>query len=547
MSTVRTSGSIAKAPAVGKRPQASTPSSQNAKYSACGRGIGNDRRDGDSRLSTARWHPSRQTRGPANQVDIMSSDLPFHSLCALSRLLARDETSSRAIVEACLARIAAHDGHLHAFIEVYRDDAIKAADAADRQRRDGVAHGPLAGLPIALKDLLHIEGRETTAGSKTWRGRISDHTATAVQRLEAAGMIPLGKTHMVEFAFGGWGRNPPMGAPWNPWDAQTHRVAGGSSSGSAVAVAGGLCPAAIGSDTGGSIRIPAALCGITGLKPTYGRVSLYGAVPLSRNARLDRSARAHRRRLRAPDRRDGCSRSARSRDAKLAARRSRSRAFRQPRRARRAHHGLGAGGFPRIHAARRGPRLSRAIDSLRDLGRARRRSRFPSRLRRHDGAKRPDHRRGGVRAAPRLYRGSEARHRSLGEASVCWVASPISAADYIDMLDQRRRVSAEFAHWMRDRDALLTPTLPITATPLADVDEATTPLATWTRSANYLGACALSLPAGLSAEGLPIGVQVTAAAVRGRDAGADRAGVPAHHRLAPAQTDQAGRNPSIDR
>src|SRR5258708_14248990 len=86
---------------------------------------------------------------------------------------------------------------------------------------------------------------------------------------------------MVEFAFGGWGRKEPMGAPWNPWDAKTHRVAGGSSSGSAVAVAGGLCPAAIGSDTGGSIRIPAALCGITRLKPTYGRVSLFRAPPLS--------------------------------------------------------------------------------------------------------------------------------------------------------------------------------------------------------------------------------------------------------------------------
>ena len=94
-------------------------------------------------------------------------------------------------------------------------------------------------------------------------------------------MIPLGKTHMVEFAFGGWGRNKPMGAPWNPWDTYTHRVAGGSSSGSAVAVAGGLAPAAIGSDTGGSIRIPSALCGLTGLKPTYGLVSLHGAVPLS--------------------------------------------------------------------------------------------------------------------------------------------------------------------------------------------------------------------------------------------------------------------------
>ena len=94
-------------------------------------------------------------------------------------------------------------------------------------------------------------------------------------------MIPLGKTHLVEFAFGGWGRNEAMGAPWNPWDLATHRVAGGSSSGSAVAVAAALAPAAIGSDTGGSVRIPAALCGVTGLKTTYGLVSLHGAVPLS--------------------------------------------------------------------------------------------------------------------------------------------------------------------------------------------------------------------------------------------------------------------------
>ena len=345
----------------------------------------------------------------------MSSDLPFHSLCALSRLLARDETSSRAIVEACLARIAAHDGQLHAFIEVYREDALSAADTADRQRRDGIAHGPLAGLPIALKDLLHIEGRETTAGSKSWRGRISDHTATAVLRLTAAGMIPLGKTHMVEFAFGGWGRNRPMGAPWNPWDAKTHRVAGGSSSGSAVAVAGGLCPAAIGSDTGGSIRIPAALCGITGLKPTYGRVSLYGAVPLSGTldsiGPLARTAED----CGLLDRRDGRGRSARSRDAKLAARRSRSRAFRRPGYARRTNHRLGAGGLPRIHAARRGPRLSRSDRDAARYGRTGRRSRLSARLRRHDGAERPDHRGRGVRAAPRLHRGLEARHRSLGE------------------------------------------------------------------------------------------------------------------------------------
>src|SRR5512138_1707901 len=211
----------------------------------------------------------------------MSVDVASLSLIELARLLAAGRTTSREIAEACLARIDAFDGKLHSFVDVWRDDALARADAADRERADELVRGPLHGLPIALKDLLHVEGRQTTAGSKSWIGRRSDTTATAVERLVTAGMIPIGKTHMVEFAFGGWGRNQPMGAPWNPWDMTTHRVAGGSSSGSAVAVAAGLVPAAIGSDTGGSIRIPASLCGITGLKTTYGLISLYGAVPLS--------------------------------------------------------------------------------------------------------------------------------------------------------------------------------------------------------------------------------------------------------------------------
>src|SRR5450432_4399920 len=211
----------------------------------------------------------------------MSDDLASTPLGELSQRLAAGETSSREIVEACLARTDSLDDRLHAYVEVYRDEAIALAQAADLQRKAGFARGPLHGLPIALKDLLHIEGRATTAGSKSWRGRIATETATVVMRLLAAGMIPLGKTHMVEFAFGGWGRNEPMGAPWNPWDTHTQRVAGGSSSGSAVAVAAGLAPAAIGSDTGGSIRIPAALCGLTGLKPTYGTISLAGVVPLA--------------------------------------------------------------------------------------------------------------------------------------------------------------------------------------------------------------------------------------------------------------------------
>src|SRR5947208_15318910 len=173
------------------------------------------------------------------------------------------------------------DERAHAFVDVYRDSALAAAREADRERKAGTLRGPLHGLPIALKDLFHIRGRATSAGSRSRPHGVADNTATAVQQLIAAGMIALGKTHLVEFAFGGWGCNEPMGAPWNPWDTTTHRVAGGSSSGSAVAVAAALAPAAIGSDTGGSIRIPAALCGLTGFKPTYGLISLAGVVPLA--------------------------------------------------------------------------------------------------------------------------------------------------------------------------------------------------------------------------------------------------------------------------
>src|SRR5690349_35156 len=222
-----------------------------------------------------RWPGSSWTHA-LNDIDIA-----FQSLAELSRLLITRAVSSRDIVDAYLKRIAAFDGRLHAYVDVYDDEARALAKAADLEREAGAVRSPLHGVPIALKDLLHFAPHQTTAGSKSWIDRRSDVTATVVERLLAAGMIPLGKTHMVEFAFGGWGRNQPMGAPWNPWDLAVHRVAGGSSSGSAVAVAAGLAPAAIGSDTGGSIRIPAALCGITGLKPTYGLVSLHGAVPLS--------------------------------------------------------------------------------------------------------------------------------------------------------------------------------------------------------------------------------------------------------------------------
>ena len=141
--------------------------------------------------------------------------------------------------------------------------------------------GPLHGVPYALKDLYDTAGVRTTGGSRILAERVPARDATAVQRLAAAGAILLGKLNMVEFAYGPEGLNPHYGHTRNPWDRAVHRVTGGSSSGSGAAVAAGLAPGALGSDTGGSIRIPASLCGITGLKPTYGRVSRAGVLPLA--------------------------------------------------------------------------------------------------------------------------------------------------------------------------------------------------------------------------------------------------------------------------
>src|SRR5712692_2667072 len=206
------------------------------------------------------------------------SFLPAHRLAAE---IASRRLSPVTVVEALLARIAAHDGKLHAFIDVYAEDARLSAEAADMAIRAGHAVGPLHGVPIALKDLIDLDGRVTTGGSMVWRDRRSPATATLARRLIAAGMIVLGKTHTVEFAMGGWGTNQHMGTPWNPWDLDVPRTPGGSSSGSGVAVAARLAPCAIGTDTGGSVRLPAAWCGITGLKTTIGRISVHGVLPLA--------------------------------------------------------------------------------------------------------------------------------------------------------------------------------------------------------------------------------------------------------------------------
>ncbi|HET8575853.1 MAG TPA: amidase [Methylomirabilota bacterium] len=209
------------------------------------------------------------------------SDLVWKSMVELSRLIASKEASPVEIVQAHLDRIAALDGTLKAYITVMADSALQSAKTAEAAVMTGNGLGPLHGVPIGLKDLYCTKGVKTTGGSKILADWVPADDATVVSRLTTAGAIVLGKLNMHEFAYGPEGLNLHYGTSWNPWDKATHRICGGSSSGSGAAVAAGICPGALGSDTGGSIRIPASLCGITGIKPTYGRVSRAGVLPLA--------------------------------------------------------------------------------------------------------------------------------------------------------------------------------------------------------------------------------------------------------------------------
>src|SRR3712207_4885857 len=209
------------------------------------------------------------------------SSLNELSVHQLSAEIAARRISPVDVVESYLARIRTKEPKLQAFVEIYEDDARQAAQAADLAIRSGHAVGPLHGIPIALKDLIEIEGKPVSGGCFAWKNRRAERTATLARRLIAQGMIVLGKTHTVEFAMGGWGTNSRLGTPWNPWDPERQRTPGGSSNGSGVAVAAGLAPWAVGTDTGGSVRLPASWCGITGLKTTVGRVSTHGVMPLS--------------------------------------------------------------------------------------------------------------------------------------------------------------------------------------------------------------------------------------------------------------------------
>ncbi len=207
------------------------------------------------------------------------SDLTDLSAAALADALASGETTSVEVTTASLDRIEAHDGTLNAFLHVDREGALAAAVDVDRRRASGEALSVLAGVPIAVKDLLCTVGQPTTAGSRILEGWVPPYDATVVSRLRAAGLPILGKTNLDEFAMGSSTEHSAYGPTRNPWD--TTRIPGGSGGGSAAAVAARMAPLAIGTDTGGSIRQPGALTGTVGVKPTYGGVSRYGVIAMA--------------------------------------------------------------------------------------------------------------------------------------------------------------------------------------------------------------------------------------------------------------------------
>lgn len=426
--------------------------------------------------------------------------LPVHQL-SLEIMACR--LSPVDLTEAYLERIRSSEPDLHAYVEVYAEEARQAAKAAALAIGAGHAVGPLHGIPVALKDLIEIEGKIVTGGSEAWRRRYATRTATLARRLIAQGMVVLGKTHTVEFAMGGWGTNSRLGTPWNPWDLERQRTPGGSSSGSGVAVAAGLAPWAVGTDTGGSVRLPAAWCGITALKTTIGRISTYGVLPLSPTldtpgpmTRSSEDAALLYMTMQGPDAFD-----------------------------RRTERLPETDPMPTLKRGVRGLRLAQMPQSERAFASA-------EVLTAYDASLIALERLGAEIVSITLpfsfadvaelnLRIMAAESYAILREIVDDANAPLdphvrprisagrdlTARDYLEALQRRQAMTHAFGAALDGIDALLTPTTMTTALPLDEVDQAKAP-AHYTRFANFLDLCALSVPNGFGSGGLPTSLQI---------------------------------------
>jgi aspartyl-tRNA(Asn)/glutamyl-tRNA(Gln) amidotransferase subunit A len=425
------------------------------------------------------------------------------TLADVRRALESGASSAEDITDAALARIARDNGKLHAFVALDAERARADARHIDALRKLGVKMGPLAGAPIGVKDIIDVAGHPTRAGSLT-RNDVAAATqdAPVVERLRSAGAIVVGKTHTVEYAFGGWGTNETIGTPYNPRDMGQPRIPGGSSSGSGVAVAAGLCVAALGSDTGGSIRLPASFCGIVGLKTTVGLIDKSGVVPLTpmldtigplassvADAAALLSVLAPPQDARTPGWSQRLEALANGRIAGIAGLRvavianlgvglhaDTARVFRQT--------------CERLEALDASVTEISLSESLRDLG---------------DPC--------GALLAIDAYR----FYGHLAEADPSLLGAPVRkrilagrdvpAHRLMSFLEHREEKKREFARLFDRFDAILTPTTPFPAPTIAENDENAAP-SFLTRFVNYLDLAALSLPMGATTDGLPIGMQI---------------------------------------
>lgn len=383
-----------------------------------------------------------------------------------------------------LDRIRRYDGRLKAFVRMF-DPALGDGD------------GPV----FAIKDLFDVKGVPTGGGAQVPLAEDPPAHAAVVQKLLDAGWRAAGKTHTVELAYGGWGTNRAVGAPWNPWDAKVHRAPGGSSSGSAVAVAAGLVDAALGSDTGGSVRIPAAVCGVVGLKPGRGLVSLRGVHPLAPAldtvGALARDVATAARMLGVISGPDGAA------------------AVRGPFDAEAAlvmdveGHRLAA--IPLEHLGEVDTEVGRlylaALDRLRKTGVTVQMVRPPKAL---DDSFAPN----GLLMAGEGWRIWRERIEAHGKVMDPWivrrfeVGRDISDERLAQAHVQRTEDQAQFHAWLAGYDGLLTPTCPIPAPPMDEIDETISPLSRLTRAANYLDLPAITVPCGVTQVGMPVGLQI---------------------------------------